>query len=172
MSWVTIPGLWASYPTSLSFNFLFHEMGVMAVPSHTIVVKIEQGNPTELRGGLDVKREPLGRLPRKREEMLLTEFHVTAARGRGGVWESQQGLQGQEVQLGGGPGGGACVGCSVPPAFRGELHCPLVAEGCDLTAAPTPRCPGAVPTTSVSRLASFPRCPLSSALLTRGRLHF
>lgn len=84
MSWVTIPGLWASYPTSLSFNFLFHEMGVMAVPSHTIVVKIEQGNPTELRGGLDVKREPLGRLPRKREEMLLTEFHVTAARGREG----------------------------------------------------------------------------------------
>lgn len=115
MSWVTIPGLWASYPTSLSFNFLFHEMGVMAVPSHTIVVKIEQGNPTELRGGLDVKREPLGRLPRKREEMLLTEFHVTAARGREGSGKASKDSRDKKSSWGAGLEAGPALGALSRP---------------------------------------------------------
>ena len=35
------------------------------------------------------------------------------------------------------PGGGTCLWCSAPPAFRSGLNCPLVAGACDLKATPT-----------------------------------
>lgn len=59
--------------------------------SYGMVVKIEWGNPTEdwMLRGASVMTPPIGRVPRRREEVHLWEFHVAETWGPGEVWESR-----------------------------------------------------------------------------------